>query len=136
MSYQKLILLGRLGKDPETRYTQGGDAVTSFSLATDEKWKRDGQAQQKTSWHQITCFKRTAEIAAEYLRKGSQVLIDGKIDYQQWEQDGVKKYRTVIIANSIQMVGSKAEPNSSSPEYVERGAPPLPADDFEDDIPF
>ncbi len=130
----KVVLVGTLGRDPETRYLPSGDAVTSFSVATSESWKdKQGQKKEQTEWHNIVCFKRLAEIASEYLRKGSKVYIEGSLRTQSWEKDGQKHYRTEIVARELQMLdGPKQE------RQQERQPVALPADDFDDDssIPF
>jgi single-strand DNA-binding protein len=114
----KAILLGRLGKDPEVRYTPGGEMITSFSIATDESWKnKDGEQVKKTEWHNITTFGKLAEICGKYLTKGKLVYIEGKIQTDSWEKDGVKKYATKIIANTMKMLGDKedrGEPSSGN----------------------
>lgn len=141
----KAILVGNLGDDPATRYTQGGMAVTEIRLATTSVRKdRDGNQQERTEWHRVKFFGKLAEIAGEYLRKGSQVYIEGSIRYEKYEKDGVEKYTTDIIADEMQMVGNRAEGGGSGGS--KGGAPvrqrPAPAtskrtDDFEDeDIPF
>ena len=151
----KAILVGNLGNDPETRYTQGGMAITKISLATTSVRKdRDGNTQEKTEWHRVTFFGKLGEIAAEYLRKGSQVYVEGEIRYDKYTgQDGVEKYFTEIVANEMQMLGGRSEGGGgggsyerSRPQRQESGsrqqqpAPsrqPPPADDFsDDDIPF
>jgi len=96
----KVILIGRVGKDPEVKYMPDGNMVTNFSLATNA-------GKEKTDWHNITAYKKQAEIAGNYLKKGSHVSIVGKINYQEWEKDGVKKYKTEIIAYEIEMLGKK-----------------------------
>lgn len=154
----KVILVGNLGNDPDTKYTQGGMAVTRISLATSSTRKdRDGNVQERTDWHRVTMFGKLGEIAAEYLRKGSQVYIEGSIRYDKYTgQDGVEKYSTDIIADEMQMLGGRSEGGSGGGMRQERGqgqertaarnpnagsrssptAPP-PADDFDDDdIPF
>jgi single-strand DNA-binding protein len=160
----KVILIGNLGKDPETRYAQNGGAVTNFSVATSESWrdKASGENQERTEWHNVVCFARLAEIAGEYLRKGSKVYIEGSLRTSSWEQDGQKKYRTEIMARELQMLdsrggamdggmsggaggnqGSRRAPagaptgfESNSPAMADN-APTLSDDtDFEDDIPF
>lgn len=105
----KVILIGNIGKDPETKYLPSGDPVTSFSIATSETWKKDGQKQERTEWHNIICFKRLAEIASEYLRKGSKVYVEGSLRTQSWEKDGKKHYRTEIVAREMQMLDGKGE---------------------------
>ena len=104
----KALLVGNLGKDPETRYTGDGKAVTSFSVATSESWKgRDGSQQEKTEWHNCVTFGRLAEIAGEYLRKGSKVYIEGKIQTDSYEKDGQKRYSTKINVRELQMLDSR-----------------------------
>lgn len=134
----KAILVGNLGNDPETRYTQGGMAVTKVSLATTESRKdKDGNRQEKTSWHRVTFFGKLAEIAAEYLRKGSQVYVEGRISYSEHTgDDGTKRYYTDIIADEMQMLGGRGDSDGERrPQRQEQK--PAPADDFDDsDIPF
>ena len=105
----KVILLGNVGRDPETRYAQNGTAVTRFSIATSEIWKdrSSGEQQERTEWHNIVCFARLAEVAGEYLKKGSKVYIEGQLRTSSWEQDGQKKYRTEVNAKELQMLDSK-----------------------------
>ena len=145
----KVILIGNLGRDPETRYAQNGSAVTNFSVATSESWRdrTTGENQERTEWHNVVCFARLAEIAGEYLRKGSKVYIEGSLRTSSWEQDGQKRYRTEIMARELQMLDSRGgapagdqgggggyAPSQSAPMD---NAPTLPDDsDFEDDIPF
>jgi single-strand DNA-binding protein len=147
----KVILVGNLGKDPETRYMPSGSAVTNLTLATSESWKdkQTGEAQERTEWHKIAMFGRLAEIAAEYLRKGSQVYIEGKLRTRKWQdKEGKDRYTTEIVADEMQMLGSKgggagasAPPAASGSQQrpaavndsVDSGGPP---GDFDDDIPF
>ena len=105
----KVILIGNLGRDPETRYAQNGGAVTNFSVATSESWrdKASGEQQERTEWHNVVCFARLAEIAGEYLRKGSKVYIEGGLRTTSWEKDGEKKYRTEIMARELQMLDGR-----------------------------
>ncbi len=105
----KVILIGNLGRDPETRYAQSGSAVTNFSVATSESWRdrSSGEQQERTEWHNVVCFARLAEIAGEYLRKGSKVYIEGSLRTSSWEQDGQKRYRTEIMARELQMLDSR-----------------------------
>jgi single-strand DNA-binding protein len=148
----KVILVGNLGNDPETRYTQGGMAVTKVSLATTTVRKdRDGNNQEKTEWHRVTFFGKLGEIAAEYLRKGSQVYVEGRITYSEHTgDDGQKRYYTDIIADEMQMLGGRGEGGGGGGGY-ERSRPqrqeprqqsapsrqPAPVEDFpDDDIPF
>jgi len=107
----KVILIGRLGADPELRYTPGGDAVASFNLATNEPIKdKNGNPSEKTEWHKIIAFKKLAEICGEYLKKGKLVYIEGKIQSRSWEdKNGIKRYTTEIIANVMQMLDKKGE---------------------------
>ena len=108
----KVILIGNLGRDPETRYTQGGGPVTNFSVATSENWrdKGSGEQQERTEWHNVVCFGRLAEIAGEYLKKGSKVFIEGSLRTSNWEKDGQKHYRTEIMARDLQMLDSRGGP--------------------------
>lgn len=106
----KVFLIGNLGRDPEVRALPSGQSVASFSLATTRKWRdRDGQRQEQTEWHQIVVFGRQAEIAGQYLAKGRQIFVEGRIQTSSWEdrQSGEKKYRTEIIADMFQMLGSR-----------------------------
>jgi single-strand DNA-binding protein len=156
----KVILIGNLGRDPETKYAQNGSAVTNFSVATSESWrdKGSGEQQERTEWHNIVCFARLAEIAGEYLRKGSKVYIEGSLRTNSWEQDGQKKYKTEVMARELQMLDSRGgmgggmDSGTGGGQQAPRGAPtgfennaPAMADnaptlsddtDFEDDIPF
>ncbi len=106
----KVILIGNLGRDPETRYTQGGSAVSNFSIATSESWKdkQTGEQQERTEWHNIVCFARLGEIAGEYLRKGSKVYIEGRLQTRKWQdKEGHDRYTTEIVANEMQMLDSR-----------------------------
>lgn len=142
----KAILVGNLGNDPETRYTQGGMAITKISLATTSVRKdRDGNTEEKTQWHRVTFFGKLGEIAGEYLRKGSQVYVEGEIRYDKFTgQDGVEKFFTEIVANEMQMLGGRGEGGGERrPQRQEqqRQAPQRnesdAADEFsDDDIPF
>ena len=108
----KAIIIGRLGKDPEVKYTQDGKMITNFTVATDESYKKDGEKVQKTEWHRIVTFGKLAEICGEYLRKGSLVYVEGKIQTRQWEKDGEKRYTTEIFATTMQML-EKREKNET-----------------------
>ena len=145
----KVILVGTCGKDPETRYMPSGGAVTSISVATNESWKdkQTGEKQERTEWHNITFFGRLAEIAGEYLKKGSQVYIEGSLRTEKWQdKQGQDRYTTKIIASEMQMLGSRSggggtsdwSSQSSSQGAAQNQAPPSapPADDFDDDVPF
>jgi single-strand DNA-binding protein len=105
----KVILVGNVGGDPETRYMPSGGAVTNLTLATSESWKdkQTGQPQERTEWHRVVFFNRLAEIASEYVRKGSKVYVEGSLRTRQWEQDGVKRYTTEIVASEMQMLDSR-----------------------------
>ncbi|MDH5361460.1 MAG: single-stranded DNA-binding protein [Gammaproteobacteria bacterium] len=165
----KVILVGNLGKDPEVRYMPNGNAVANLTLATSESWKdkNTGQQQDKTEWHRVVMFRRLAEIAGEYLKKGSQIYIEGKLQTRKWQdQQGQDRYTTEIVADELQMLGSRAGAGGGSTEYnqeqpaygggqqsQQQAAPqqqyapqqqapqqqaPASAgfDDFDDDIPF
>jgi single-strand DNA-binding protein len=118
----KVILIGNLGADPEMRYTTGGDAITSIRLATSETWKdKNGEKQERTEWHRVVFFGRTAEIAGEYLKKGSLVYVEGRLQTRKWQdKDGQDRYTTEIIADRLHMLRSgKDEPAISSAIVVE-----------------
>ncbi len=148
----KVIVVGNLGQDPETRYMPSGGAVTNLSLATSESWKdkQTGEPKERTEWHKVAMFGRLAEIAAEYLRKGSQVYIEGKLRTRKWQdRDGNDRYTTEIIADEMQMLGGRggggAAPYSGGGQSSNQppsggggggGGSAPPADDFDDDIPF
>jgi len=107
----KVILLGNLGRDPEIRYTPAGVAVANFSMATSEDWKdkETGEKRSKVEWHHITAFRRLAEVCGEYLVKGSKIYVEGKLQTDQWEKDGVTRYKTSVIIHIMQMLGSRSE---------------------------
>ena len=144
----KVILIGNLGEDPETRYMPSGGAVTNITLATSESWKdkNTGEQQERTEWHRVVFFNRLAEIAGEYLKKGSKVYIEGSLRTRKWQgQDGQDRYTTEIVANEMQMLDSRGgggdapfarqqqQPSGQQPSQ----AAATPADtSFEDDIPF
>src|ERR1700674_2439902 len=111
MSVNKVILVGRLGRDPETRFTGGGQAVANFSLATDETYKdKNGERQKRTEWHKITVWGKQAEIAQQYLKKGSLVYVEGRIQTREWQdKEGQKRTSFEIVANNFRMLGSRAE---------------------------
>lgn len=115
----KVILVGRLGVDPEIRYAPSGAAICNFSIATSEEWKdkNTGEKQQRTEWHRIVIFNRLAEVANEYLRKGSQVYIEGKIQTRTWDDDqGQKRYMTEILCREMQMLGSRSDSQQQRPQ--------------------
>jgi len=135
----KAILVGRLGKDPEVRYTPDGMMVTNFTMATDEVWKdKNGEKAQKTEWHKIVTFGKLAEICGKYLVKGKLVYLEGRIQTRSWEdKEGVKKYTTEIVASNMQMLDSKGQKDSDAG----REEPPLPNPGIDgpmpdDDVPF
>ncbi len=154
----KVILVGNLGADPETRYMPSGGAVTNVRLATSESWKdrNTGEQQERTEWHRVAMFGRLAEIAAEYLRKGSQIYVEGRIRTRKWQDNqGADRYSTEIVANEMQMLGGRGggggmsdsgfppdmgDPGpSEAPRSGGGSAPSAPApkkDEFDDDIPF
>ena len=164
----KVILIGNLGSDPEIRYMPNGNAVANLSLATSESWKdkQTGQRQEKTEWHRVTVYNRLAEIAGEYLKKGSKIYIEGRLQTRKWQgQDGADRYTTEIIANDMQFLDSRpgggggqydqqpsynqAPPQQAAAPQQQRSAPQAPRqpqsappannqfpEDFDDDIPF
>ena len=152
----KVILVGNLGRDPETRYMPSGGAVTNVSVATSKSWRdRDsGEQKERTEWHRVVFFNRLAEVAGEYLRKGSKIYLEGELRTRDWERDGQKHYTTEIVASEMQMLDSRGEMGgapmggggSSSGGGGNfggggSGGPaddfgPPPSDDFDDDIPF
>jgi len=150
-SVNKVILVGNLGRDPETRYMPEGGAVTNISIATTDSWKdKNGEKQEKTEWHRVAFFGKLAEIAGEYLKKGSQVYVEGRLQTRKWQdKDGQDRYTTEIVADRMQMLGSRQGMGGADREGGgDREAPPRGAakpagakpggkfDDFEDDIPF
>src|SRR5512134_1990408 len=156
-SVNKVILLGNLGRDPETRYTTGGDAVTNLNIATSETWKdKSGEKQERTEWHRVVLFGRQAEVAGEYLKKGRSVYIEGRLQTRKYtDKDGVEKYSTEIVADRMQLIGGAREGGGGDVEFSgdagraaqspRRTAAAAPAgqgsgrkttDDFDDDIPF
>lgn len=134
----KAILIGRLGREPEVRYTPSGVAVANFSIATSEEWKdrETGEKQERTEWHKIVAWRRLGEICGEYLHKGSQVYIEGRLQTRAWEdRDGNKRYTTEVVAQSMQMLGSVGKGGGT--EAMEGGYPiEEPINVQEDDIPF
>lgn len=137
----KVIIVGRLGADPDTRYLPSGAAVTNISVATSEKWKdkQSGEQQERTEWHKVAMFNKLAEIAGEYLKKGSQVYIEGSLQTRKWQgQDGQDRYTTEIKAHQMQMLDSRGgDPGGQQkPQQQQGGGFSGPADDFDDDIAF
>jgi single-strand DNA-binding protein len=155
-SVNKVIIIGNLGRDPETRYMPDGGAITNISVATTDVWKdKNGEKQEKTEWHRVAFFGKLAEIAGEYLKKGSQVYVEGRLQTRKWQdKDGADKYMTEVIADRMQMLGSRqgmgggGAPAERGGGEEREGSASRPAaakpaakaggkfDDFEDDIPF
>lgn len=138
MSVNKAILIGNLGKDPELKYTQSGKAVASFSLATTDRWSsQDGQKQEQTIWHNIVCWGRTAELAKEYLAKGRQVYIEGRIVNRSYDdKDGNKKYISEIVVSSLQFLGSRSDSGGGGGMPQPSDMPAPAGDSGDDDLPF
>ncbi len=146
----KVILVGNLGRDPEVKYTASGSAVVNITVATSESWndKQTGEKQERTEWHRVVFFRRLAEIAGEYLRKGSQVYLEGKLQTRKWQdQNGQDRYTTEIVANEMQMLGARGSDAGNRPPQGGgfRADPPAPTADTQassdssfadDDIPF
>ncbi len=134
----KAILIGRLGADPELKYTPSGAAVVNFNIATDESWTdASGVKQERTEWHRIVAWRKLAEICGEYLKKGSRVYIEGQLQTRSWEgQDGVKRYTTEIVARNMQMLDTKA--TGGKAPTPQEPPPPSPSEkaEGEDDLPF
>jgi len=156
-SVNKVILVGNLGRDPETRYSPDGAAITNVSLATTSQWKdkNTGEKREETEWHRVAFFGRLAEIAGEYLKKGSQVYVEGKLRTRKWQdKEGQDRYTTEIVADAMQMLGSRGGAGAPAPDEeprAARSAAPKPAGakpakeaagatggvaDMDDDIPF
>ncbi|MGB5299990.1 MAG: single-stranded DNA-binding protein [Thiogranum sp.] len=138
----KVILVGNLGADPEVKYMPNGNAVANVTLATSESWKdkQSGEQKDKTEWHRVVFFRRLAEIAGEYLKKGSQVYLEGKLQTRKWQdKNGNDRYTTEIIANEMQMLGGRGGGSADFGTASSSSAAPAPAaavDEFDDDIPF
>jgi len=138
----KVILVGNLGADPEVKYMPNGNAVANVTLATSESWKdkQSGEQKDKTEWHRVVFFRRLAEIAGEYLKKGSQIYIEGKLQTRKWQdKNGNDRYTTEIIANEMQMLGARGGGSADFGAASSAAAAPAPAaaaDEFDDDIPF
>ncbi|MEY2333702.1 single-stranded DNA-binding protein [Acidithiobacillus ferrianus] len=152
----KVILLGHLGRDPEMRYQPSGGAIANFSIATSETFKdKEGNKQERTEWHRVVLFGRTAEIAGEYLRKGSMAYVEGRLQTRKWtDKEGQERYTTEIVGDRLQLVGARGgggggaasfdEEDQSRPSGGSSTAgssrknemPPAPTEDFDDDIPF
>jgi len=144
----KVILVGNLGKDPEVRFAPSGSAVANITVATTDSWKdkQTGDKQEKTEWHRVVFFNRLAEVVGEYLKKGSQVYIEGRLQTRKWQgQDGQDRYTTEIVASEMQMLGSRSGGGDAAWDSPQKSAAPAqqaapqappPGDDFDDDVPF
>lgn len=140
-SVNKVILIGNLGKNPETRYLNNRDAVANITIATTDTWKdKNGEKQDKTEWHRVTFYKKLAEIAGEYLKKGSSVYIEGRLETKKWtDKNGIERYTTDIVANEMKMLGSKKTDSSqeqSNESEQNHNHDSSGFADMEDDIPF
>tara|TARA_B100000029_G_scaffold516824_1_gene635318 strand:- start:30229 stop:30669 length:441 start_codon:yes stop_codon:yes gene_type:complete len=144
-SINKVILIGNLGADPEIKYTSSGRAVVNFSMATTRQWNtQDGERREETEWHRIVAFSKLAEICGQYLKKGSSVFVEGRLQTRSWEdQSGMKRYTTEIVANDMKMLGSRQqrEQESDMLESSGRSSDTAPADlpsspEADDDLPF
>ena len=141
-SINKVILVGNLGADPETRYMPNGDAVANIRLATTESWKdkASGEKKEITEWHRVVFYRKLAEIVGQYLKKGSSVYVEGRIRTRKWQdKDGQERYTTEIEANEMQMLGGRQSGDSAPSEKPQRnaqGAPRASIEDMDDDIPF
>jgi single-strand DNA-binding protein len=155
-SVNKVILIGNLGRDPETRYTTGGDAVTNLNIATTDTWKdKNGEKQEKTEWHRVVLFGRQAEVAGEYLKKGRPVYIEGRLQTRKYtDKEGVERYATEIVGDRMQLLGGREgggggdvdfngggpaprrESSGGAPRGGGGGGGKKNPDDFDDDIPF
>ena len=142
MSVNKVILLGRVGKDPEVRYMPNGDAAAKFSLATSEKWKdKSGEQQERTEWHNVVVYRRLAEVVGEYVKKGSQLYAEGKLQTRKWQdKEGVDRYTTEVICDKVDFIGTKSAGSGNTPaptgnqgaDATNTGSNP----DWDEDIPF
>ena len=137
----KVIVVGNLGADPDARYMPNGNAVTNISVATTDSWKdkESGERQEKTEWHRVVFFGRLAEIVSEYLKKGSQVYVEGRLQTRKWEdKEGNDRWTTEIVANEMQMLGERISSSSNSNNFStpKSSSSEFASDDFDDDIPF
>jgi len=144
-SVNKVILIGNLGADPETRYTQNGQPVTNFRIATSERFtSRSGEPQERTEWHRIVTFGKLAETCRDYLAKGRQVYVEGRLQTRQWDdRDGNKRYTTEIVAQTVRFLGSRSDrgqapraSNGGPPPYPDQGEDPGGPPIGDDDVPF
>ena len=134
-------IIGNVGKNPEIKYLTNGDAVANFSVATSESWKtKDGEKKEVTQWHRIVCYRKLAEIVESYVRTGSSVYIEGRIEYSEYtDKEGIKRYSTQIVANSLRLLDKKTESQGAGAAPQNKGAGntnPSDFNDFEDSIPF
>ena len=147
MSLNKVILIGNLGRDPEVRYMPNGEAVCNFSIATSETWndRQTGQRQERTEWHNITLYRRLAEVAGQYLKKGSQVYIEGRIQSRKYTgKDGIERTAYEIIGSEMKMLGGGNDSGQQNAQHTPPAppsrqapaAPGQPVDDIDDDVPF
>jgi single-strand DNA-binding protein len=150
MSVNKAIVLGRLGNDPDTRFTQSGDSVTRLSVATSSRWKdkATGEAKEETEWHRCVCFGRTAEIASQYLAKGREVYLEGHLKTRKWtDNSGIERYTTEIVVDQLTLIGGRTTTDPQAQTQAARPAPAKPeprspqpqhpsTPEFDDDIPF
>ncbi|MGB1188868.1 MAG: single-stranded DNA-binding protein [Pseudomonadales bacterium] len=147
----KVIIVGNLGRDPETRYLPSGGAVTNVSVATSKSWRdrESGEQKERTEWHRVVFFNRLAEIASEYLKRGSKVYLEGELRTREWEREGQKHYTTEIVAGEMQMLDGRSGMDGGGGQSFNNGGGassggsrpaddfgPPPSDDFDDDIPF
>jgi single-strand DNA-binding protein len=143
-SVNKVILVGNLGKDPEVRYAPSGDAIANVALATTDTWKdKSGEKQERTEWHRISFFGKLAEVVGQYLKKGSQVYVEGRLQTRKWQdKEGNDRYTTEIVADKMQMLGSRPSDSQDREHSAGSARAPEPSqgagrfDDLEDDIPF
>jgi single-strand DNA-binding protein len=133
-SVNKVILVGNLGRDPEVRFMPNGEAVCNFSIATTDTWKdKSGAKQERTEWHAIVMYRKLAEIAGEYLKKGSTVYVEGRLQTRKWQtKEGQDRYTTEIISDQMQMLGGRPQGSDNQPQQPDNNAP---STDFDDDLP-
>ena len=135
-SVNKCIIIGNLGKDPEMRYTQDGKAIANLTVATSESWKdkATGEKREKVEWHKVTFFDKLAEIVGQYLKKGSKIYLEGKLQTRKWQdKDGHDRYTTEIVGNEMKMLGGKGEGET---QQQKAPAPAASSNDFDDEVPF
>lgn len=144
-SVNKVIIVGHLGRDPETRYLANGDAVTNLAVATSESWKdkNSGEKKEQTEWHRVVLFRKVAEIAQQYLKKGSQVYLEGRLQTRKYDKEGVTHYSTEIVCDEMKMLGGRDSGEAQEQEHRTRPQPAAqrptqrqPVGDFDDDVPF